>query len=388
MHQPTGRRLPHIDYAGFSKEIFALRNDTVAKLGEDDIRHFKRVIRRNRLFTFFGYLTAWIFPNPISAYCISQGIFGRWLIMHHVGHGGYDQVPDMPERYTSKVFAQGWRRYFDWFDWIDTKAWNYEHNVLHHMNCSESNDPDLVEDHATFLRNSGLPRWAKYLFCVFISVTWKYLYYAPNTLRALEESGRNEPEANVWRLIFNNGLDFRLKRVRQLWFFCLIPYALVAFVIIPALFLPLGLWAVFSVLANRIIAECMTNFHAYLVIAPNHSGDDIYRFDYHFQGKEEFAVNQLISSCNYHTGTETIDYLQIWLNYQIEHHLYPRLPMIRYRELQPKVKALCDKYGVPYIQESVWRRFWKMIDITVGNTSHPWLHAAEQATSSEQEQAA
>jgi fatty acid desaturase len=377
MDQPAGRRLPNIDYAGFSKEIFALREETIAKLGESDIKHLKRVIWRNRLFTFFGYATAWLLPNPVSAYLISQGIFGRWLIMHHVGHGGYDQVPNMPRRYTSKVFATGWRRYIDWFDWIDTAAWNYEHNVLHHMNCSEEKDPDLVEDHAAFLRNSKLPRWMKYAFCAFISISWKYLYYAPNTLRALDERGRNEPDENVWRMIFSNGLDFRLKRVRKLWLMCIIPYFLAAFVIIPALFLPLGKWAVFCVLMNRIIAECMTNFHSYLVIAPNHAGEDIYRFDYHFEGKEEYAVNQVISSCNYNCGTETLDYLQIWLNYQIEHHLYPRIPMIRYRELQPRIKALCEQYNVPYVQEGVWSRFWKMIDITVGNSSMIWLHEAE-----------
>jgi hypothetical protein len=33
----------------------------------------------------------------------------RWLLMHHVGHRGYDKVPGVPAKYTSKVFARGWR---------------------------------------------------------------------------------------------------------------------------------------------------------------------------------------------------------------------------------------------------------------------------------------
>ncbi len=32
----------------------------------------------------------------------------------------------------SQRFAQGKRRFIDWFDWILPEAWNYEHNILHH----------------------------------------------------------------------------------------------------------------------------------------------------------------------------------------------------------------------------------------------------------------
>jgi len=135
----------------------------------------------------------------------------------------------------------------------------------------------------------------------------------------------------------------------------------------------MGKLAILFVLANRILAEFMTNFHSFLVIGPNHTGDDIYRFDYHFHGKGEFAVNQVISSCNYHCGKEWIDYLQIWLNYQIEHHLLPRLPMLKYREIQPEVKRICQEFNVPYVQHSIFSRFRKMIEIMVGNSDMLWL---------------
>jgi fatty acid desaturase len=60
-----------------------------------------------------------------------------------------------------------------------------------------------------------------------------------------------------------------------------------------------------------------------------------------------------------------------WLNYQIEHHLWPDLPMSEYQRLQPQVKALCEKYGIPYVQESVWVRLKKTVDVMVGNSSMP-----------------
>jgi linoleoyl-CoA desaturase len=36
------------------------------------------------------------------------------------------------------------------------------------------------------------------------------------------------------------------------------------------------------------------------------------------------------------------------LGYQVEHHLYPDMPSTRYAEIAPRVKDLCERYGLPY----------------------------------------
>lgn len=36
------------------------------------------------------------------------------------------------------------------------------------------------------------------------------------------------------------------------------------------------------------------------------------------------------------------------LSHQVEHHLFPDLPAHRYKEIAPKVQAVCRKYNVPY----------------------------------------
>jgi hypothetical protein len=41
--------------------------------------------------------------------------------------------------------------------------------------------------------------------------------------------------------------------------------------------------------------------------------------------------------------------------------------MSAYARIQPEVKAICERYGVPYVQESVWTRFSKMARIFVGD---------------------
>jgi linoleoyl-CoA desaturase len=43
-----------------------------------------------------------------------------------------------------------------------------------------------------------------------------------------------------------------------------------------------------------------------------------------------------------------MDFMTGNLSYQIEHHIYPDLPSNRYAEIAVKVRALCEKYDLPY----------------------------------------
>ena len=49
--------------------------------------------------------------------------------------------------------------------------------------------------------------------------------------------------------------------------------------------------------------------------------------------------------------------------------------MRQYCLIQPRVKAACLAHGLPYRQESVFRRFGRMLDICVGKTSMRQLEA-------------
>jgi fatty acid desaturase len=351
----------------FTFDINTLKKKAYESIGQEDFKHLIRVEWYGRIATLLGYSTAWIFPNPFSAFCLSLGQFTRWLLAHHIMHRGYDRIPNIPERYTSKGFAKGRRRFLDWFDWIHPKAWDYEHNYLHHYHTGEHQDPDLVERNAEFLRKSNWPKFLKYIFMLFFSITWKFSYYAPNTISCLDKDCNRVDKNDLNFLFLNDVFKFKNPQIRNLWLYCYLPYGLWHFILIPSLFLLISFEAALFVLINKMIAELMTNFHSFLIIGPNHAGDDLHRYDFHYENKEEFYLTQVLSSVNYNCGKEWKDYLQIWLNYQIEHHLFPDLPMLKYREIQPEVKAICEKYNVPYIQESVFKRFYKMLRICVGS---------------------
>jgi fatty acid desaturase len=359
-----------MDIAGFAAEIEALRRSAYATISHSDYLHMRRVERRGRLATLLGYLTVWLPPNPFTAVALSLGQSTRWLLAHHITHRGYDRIPGIPARYTSRGFARGWRRFVDWFDWIVPSAWDYEHNTLHHSYTGEDRDPDVVERHVEFLRALRVPLAVKYAFLTVLALTWKFTYYAPRTMSVLEpRTMRRRSGDHILHMSFTNALDLRSPTARAVWIRCYLPYAGFHFLLVPCLFLPLGTTAAFFVLLNKLLAECITNMHSFLVIGPNHTADDLYQFDFHYHGRPEFYATQVLSSANYHCGTEFVDYLSLWLNYQIEHHLFSDLPMSKYREIQPAVKSLCERHGLPYRQESVFKRFARMADVVVGRTS-------------------
>jgi fatty acid desaturase len=357
MQSPPPFDLSAIDLEAFHADIKALRREIDASLGDDDLRHLFKLERWGRVCTALGLLGAGLAPNPASALLLGVGRSTRWILMHHIGHRGYDKVPGVPARYTSKVFARGRRRFLDWCDWILPEAWIYEHNVLHHSYTGELEDRDLIERNTEELREYSMP--VRYGLMGLLSLTWRASYYAPSTLEVYRERhAERDGEATT-----------KEGKNRDLWLQCYLPYAAVHFGLLPLCYLPLGPWGVFSAFCNSLMADAVTNLHTFCVVGPNHTGDDLYRFDDRPASRAEFFVRQVIGSTNYRTGGDLVDYAHLWLNYQIEHHLFPDIPMRKYQEVQPKVKALCEKYGIPYVQESVFSRVKKMVDIAVGKTS-------------------
>jgi fatty acid desaturase len=381
-HRQTSTPLPAIDRDAFAAELGALRRELLADIGPADLAHLRRMERWGRLCTLAGYACAWPMPNPVAMLLIGMGNVARWtMIAHHVLHRGYDRVPGTPERLTSRRFAQGWRRWLDWPDWMDPRAWTYEHNQLHHFHTGEVDDPDLVEHNALLLRARALPRPLKWLFAAILMFTWKLSYYAPNTLWALQQRDLRKAAApgdpplptpgTVWRLLYP-GERLLLpitRRGMQFWLRCVLPYAAFRFGLLPALFLPLGTWAWAAVLINSVLAELYANAHAFAIIVPNHAGDDLWRFDEPSRHRGEYYLRQIVGSVNYPGGSDRADFCMGYLNYQIEHHLWPDLPMLKYRQAAPRVKAICARYGVPYVEESVPRRFRRLWAILMGDAS-------------------
>jgi len=354
----------------FKVELDNIYKKACQNLSNDDFIHLKKIVRWGRLSSFFGIASGILLPNPISAFLISLGRFTRWtMVAHHVFHRGYDKVPGASEPYKSTVFAKGWRRYIDWFDWMVPEAWDVEHNILHHYNLNELADPDLVEESVKPLIRFSKSLIIRSLSFLIFALTWRILYYPWSTWKQLvakKEFGRVLRLEN--RLHPNYLIDLIKHPIKYRKFIlaCWIPYFFFNFVLLPAIFYSIHPWMGVSIFANIVLAEAFTNIHSFLVIGPNHSGSDLFRFYNSIKSKGEFYLHQIHGSTNYRCGSDMNDFLHGWLNYQIEHHLWPNLSMLQYKRIHPEVKAVCIKYNIPYRQESLFKRVVKMYKIFIG----------------------
>lgn len=366
---PTTASVSDEQKAQLGADLRRLRAKANKDLSMDDFDHLRKLERWGRICSVLGYGTAWIVPNPISALLISTGNVNRWAnITHPISHGGYDKIKGVPDKYTSKHFAQGHRRMIDWLDWIIPAGWDQEHNQLHHYNLGENDDPDLLERNMEWLRTSKLPLWARYGVVAIFACFWKPVYYAQSTIKELriKNAKSSEEAANITGSFEMRAWSPLHKEGREYWARCILPYVGIRFIAMPALFFPLGMSAVINVFLTSLLAEVFANLHSFAVIVPNHSGDDLVRFTDPVKDKNEYYYRQIVGSVNFRTGSDLNDFMHGWLNYQIEHHLWPSMPLSQYQKLQPEVKALCEKHGVPYIQQSVFTRIKQMLGIMVG----------------------
>ncbi|MCK5121751.1 MAG: fatty acid desaturase, partial [Methylococcales bacterium] len=362
----------NVDREQLAKDLNEIQQEALSRSGsgEEDVKHLLKMERWGKICSLLGYGTAWIMPNPISALLISQGSFTRWTQMAHpIVHKGYDKHDNAPGHYSSKTFAKGWRRFIDWPDWITPDGWHQEHDVLHHYNLGERLDPDHLQHNLEWLRQSKIPMWMRFLIIVVFTTVWKILYYTPRTHKELRISRARQAGESVPEMTRTGAWSLFTKQGRALWFQSILPYVGFRFVLLPLLFLPLGTFAATSVLINSILAEILTNMHTFLVIVPNHAGDDVMMFEEKGKGRGEFYLRQILGSVNYPTGSDANDFFYGWLNYQVEHHLWPDLSLKQYQYVQPKVVEVCKKHGIPYCQQSVFKRLFKAMDIMVGRTS-------------------
>jgi fatty acid desaturase len=419
-----GPTLAHVDRAAFLRDVDALRAKLVAGLGADDLRHLATHVRASRACTLGGYgfalAAGWLLERHAStdthtagmslvaaglvllaAALLGLGTYSAWITMHHVGHRGYDKVPGVPPRWTSRRFARGARRYLDWLDWMTPEAWIHEHNMLHHGRTGEEADPDLVERNALILRTWRAPRAVKLLAVGSAALTWKFLYYAPNTVRALHRAERAraghrdaESDEDAARRLFDlrrpesraelrRLLSPRSAEGRTLWLRCWLPYGALRFGVLPLPALLVGPRAWVAVFVASLLGELLTNLQGFVTITPNHTGDDLPRFEGHARDRAEFVLRQIVGSVDYTGGDGWRDFLQGYLNYQIEHHVWADLPMLKYRQAQPELEAICARHGVPYLRAPLARRFAKLVAILVGDATTPVLDTRASARAAE-----
>jgi len=351
-----------------NKELFINDIKQLVKREEPQLilDHYNKLVLWQNILFVIGISGIWIKYNFISIISLSIFTFTKWSISgHHICHGGYNicNVKNMNKKNFSIGFM---RKIIDWLDWFLTEAWSYEHNHLHHSFLNENKDPDLIIN----IRNKTLLK-DRYIYntlsFIFTMITWKWIYYASNTFHNYKNK-KNEINNTCFlnNAIFKYGFQF-IK--------ILLPYFIYRFLLIPLFFgYLLGSSYFYITLINLILTEIFTNIHSFITIASNHAGNDLYQFTTTAKTKNDIIYRSILGSTNYLCSNDfkntfydpdIIDFLQGYLNYQIEHHMFSDLSCLEYKLIAPKIEKICKKYDVPYIKENVFIRLYKLYRIFV-----------------------
>ena len=92
------------------------------------------------------------------------------------------------------------------------------------------------------------------------------------------------------------------------------------------------------------------------IFAPNHKAMPVLDRD----SQLDFLHRQVLTSRNVNAHPIT-DFWYGGLNYQIEHHLFPRLPRNKLREAQPIIKDFCRTHAIAYHETSVLQSYREIL---------------------------
>jgi delta11-fatty-acid desaturase len=106
--------------------------------------------------------------------------------------------------------------------------------------------------------------------------------------------------------------------------------------------LPFQIWTPFYAIKHAIIPYLLLTVIFTINSSVNHTQKDSIKGQ-----NKNWYIHQVTTANNFGSHYPHY-YTSIGLNYQIEHHLFPAINHCHLRDIQPIVKSLCEKHGIPY----------------------------------------
>jgi linoleoyl-CoA desaturase len=255
-------------------------------------------------------------------------------IGHNVMHGQWDWMND-PEIHSSN---------WEWDTAQPAEQWKHSHNYVHHQFTNVLGyDNDIGYG---ILRMAREQKWTPYhLGQPVYNAALATLFQWGVALHDLDieriRKGEKDPKEMKRQLkqILRKGRNQVLKD----------------YVVYPALSGPR--WR--QVLVANATANLTRNLWAYVIIFCGHFPDGALHFteeEIEDETRSEWYLRQVLGAANF-DGGPLLHILSGNLGFQIEHHLFPDLPSNRYAEIAVKVRALCEKYDLPYTTGPLHRQY-------------------------------
>ena len=343
------RELSYDEIQAFGAELDTLRKETIAKLGKEDADYIYKIrnfVRYSEIGSRAALMTlGWLPPVWLAATAtlgVSK-IVENMELGHNVMHGQYDWMNEPSLRGSS----------YEWDTVCTADNWRHTHNYMHHTYTNvDGVDHDIGYGILRiFPEQKWEPRFlANPLMAAILAVTFEWTL-ALQSLELEKAVSGEKTWGDVRKQLPPIFAKMRKQFLKDYVFFPLIA---------GPMFLP--------VIAGNFTANLIRNIWAFSIIFCGHFTEDAEMFPKDVLENEtrgHWYLRQLRGSSNL-TGGTLMHIMSGNLSHQIEHHMFPDIPGMRYAEMSVKVREICEKYGQHYNTGSfrkqfttVWGRIFK-----------------------------
>jgi linoleoyl-CoA desaturase len=251
-------------------------------------------------------------------------------VMHDGAHGSFSTKTWVNEMMGYSLNLMGGSVYL----------WKYKHNVNHHSFTNiEGMDDDI--DIKPWIRVHEDQK--KYWYHRFQHIYWVGLYGLTYLLWIFVQDFKKYFTGKVGETPFRK-MDtkehfiFWISKLLYIGAFIILPIFMVGFV-------------------DTVIGYLVTSFVCGLIIAVvfqlAHIVEDA-EFATpdapNYKIETEWAVHQIQTTANFATKSKIVSWFTGGLNYQVEHHLFPRISHIHYPKISELVRETCEQFGVTYLE--------------------------------------
>jgi fatty acid desaturase len=335
------------------KEFDALHDEIFNDLGEVDARYIRNMITLQRrlvamsrgVLLFSRFKPAW----ALGTVGLSVAkILENMEIGHNVMHGQWDWMND------PNIHSSTW----DWDTASPAAAWKHSHNYVHHTFTNViGKDKDVGYE---IMRVDPRQKWHwPYLFQPLYNLVLMGLFEWGVALHDLDFDAIREGRKDK-KQVLDELKAIGQKARRQI---------VKDYVVYPALS---GRKNFKSTLTADVVANIVRNVWSHAIIFCGHFPDQTFMFseeEVENESRGAWYVRQLIGAANI-DGGPFFHVMAGNLSFQVEHHLYPDMPSSRYQQIAPRVREICERYGLPY-NTGPLRKQWGTVQRTIARLAFP-----------------
>lgn len=347
LHRLTPEQIEEI-----GQKFQAIHDEVRADLGARDRVYITNLITFHRRLAAVSRIMLMASRYPPAAVLGTVGlstakILENMEIGHNVMHGQWDWMND------PHIHSSTW----DWDTASPAAAWKHSHNYVHHTYTNIlGKDKDLGYE---IFRVDPRQRWEpRFLPQAPLNVLLMAFFEWGVAVHDLDfeaiRTGKKDPK-QLKHELKEIGKKARRQIVKD-------------YVVFPLL--SGKSWK--RTLKANFLANIVRNVWSHAIIFCGHFPDQAYTFtEEEVEGETRggWYVRQLLGAVNIE-GSDTFHLMSGNLSFQVEHHLFPDMPSSRYKEIAPKVKAVCEEYGLPYNTGPFWQQ-WFMVQRTIFRLAFP-----------------